>query len=74
MVSFWYEQYVKDDDCFENVNEEMGIQNDLKPFLQHNFLQLNIQFNMNTYTIQNDVAAYQLDSLGAQAGEYYFFG
>ena len=35
---------------------------------QNNFLQLNIQFNNNKYTIQKDVAAFSLDAFGAHAG------
>jgi len=40
----------------------------IERLFQKNFLQLNIQFNTNEYTIQKEVAAFPLDSFGAQVG------
>jgi len=41
---------------------------DREGLIKDNFLQLNIQFNTHTYTVQKDVEAFPMDALGAQIG------
>jgi len=59
-----YAEYFANQSVYLNLLQQLYTQG----LFQANFLQMNIQFNDNTYVVQKDVAAFPLDAFGAQVG------